>query len=291
MSKRSATFIGFVAILMWAFLALLTALCGAIPPFQLAAMAFLIGGLVGASRWFFRPQGMHLLQQDWRVWVLGTIGLGFYHSLYFIALQNAPPIEASLIAYLWPLLIVVFAALLPGEHLRIHHVLGAALGLLGAVLIITKGFSVGFSTGLKPGHLMALSCAFIWSGYSVLSRRFKNVPTDVVVGYCLITAAVTFALHLALEATVWPHSTGQWTALMLLGLFPLGLGFYAWDVGVKNGDIMVLGAASYAAPLLSTLVLVIGGLAQASWNIALACILITVGAVVAAKDMIFVSNP
>ena len=253
-------------------------------------MTFLIGGLAGASRWAFRPQGLQSLQQGWRVWALGTIGLGLYHSLYFFALQNAPPVEASLIAYLWPLLIVVFAALLPGEHLRIHHVLGAALGLLGAVLIITNGFSVGFSTGLKPGHVMALACAFIWSGYSVLSRRFKNVPTDVVVGYCLITALVTLALHLALEATVWPHTTGQWSALIVLGLFPLGLGFYAWDVGIKKGDIMVLGAASYAAPLFSTLVLVMGGMAQASWNIALACLLITAGAALAAKDMIFTAN-
>ena len=290
MTRNAATVIGFLAILMWAFLALLTASSGAIPPFQLAAMTFLIGGLTLASRWLWRPQAIQSLRQNWRVWLLGTFGLCVYHCLYFFALQNAPPVEASLIAYLWPLLIVVFAALLPGEHLRLHHAIGALLGLIGAIFIITKGGTVGFSGGLKSGHVMALACAFIWSGYSVLSRRLGDVPTDVVAGFCLITALVALTLHLALETTVWPQSTSQWAALVLLGFFPLGLGFYAWDIGVKKGDIMVLGAASYAAPLLSTLVLVLSGYASASWYVALACLLITFGAVIAAKDMIFKTN-
>ena len=291
MSKTTATTLGFLAILMWAFLALLTAACGSIPPFQLAAMTFLIGGFVGASRWIFQPRSIHNLKQNWHVWLLGTCGLCIYHCLYFFALQNAPTVEASLIAYLWPLLIVVFAALLPGEHLRLHHGVGAVLGLLGAILIITKGLTVGFSGGIKLGHLMALACAFIWSGYSVLSRRFKAVPTDVVVGYCFITAFVAFGLHLFLEITIWPATPMQWAAIAALGLFPVGLAFYAWDIGIKNGDIMVLGAASYAAPLLSTLVLVLSGMAQASWVVAMACLLITVGAVTAAKDLILKINP
>jgi drug/metabolite transporter (DMT)-like permease len=291
MTKNTATVVGFLAILMWAFLALLTASSGAIPPFQLAAMTFLIGGLVGAVSWVWRPKAINSLKQNWRVWLLGTCGLCIYHCLYFFALQNAPPVEASLIAYLWPLLIVLFAALLPGERLRLHHALGAVLGLLGAITIITKGGAVGFSGGLKSGHVMALACAFIWSGYSVLSRKFGHVPTDVVAGFCLITALVALVLHLALEPTVWPKANSQWIAFVVLGLFPLGLGFYAWDLGIKKGDIMVLGAASYAAPLLSTVVLVISGYASASWALGFACLLITFGAVIAAKDMIIKPTP
>jgi drug/metabolite transporter (DMT)-like permease len=287
MTRGVATAIGFSAILMWAFLALLSTAAGQIPPFQLTAMCFLIGGLSGVASWIWRPTAIKSLRQNWRVWLLGTCGLCVYHCLYFFAIQNAPPVEASLIAYLWPLLIVLFSALLPGERLRIHHLIGAALGLIGALVIITKSGSVGLSEGLKPGHIMALACAFIWSGYSVLSRRFGDVPTDVVAGFCLITALVASGLHLGLEATVWPQTATQWFAILLLGLLPLGLGFYAWDIGVKKGDIMVLGASSYAAPLLSTLILVASGFASGSWAVGLACVLITAGAVIAAKDMIW----
>jgi drug/metabolite transporter (DMT)-like permease len=290
-TRTGATLIGFTAILMWAFLALLSTAAGKVPPFQLTAMCFLIGGMTGAISWIWRPAAIKSLRQNWRVWLLGTCGLCLYHCLYFFAIQNAPPVEASLIAYLWPLLIVMFSAFLPGERLRIHHVIGAVLGLVGAIVIITKGGSVGLSDGLKPGHIMALACAFIWSGYSVLSRRFGDVPTDVVAGFCLITALVAFSLHLGLEATVWPQTALQWFAIVMLGLLPLGLAFYAWDIGIKKGDIMVLGAISYAAPLLSTLILVASGFASVSWAIGLACVLITVGAVIAAKDLILKSNP
>lgn len=287
MNRTTSTLIGFSAILTWSFLALLSTAAGPIPPFQLAAMTFTLGGLVGVSSWIFRPGAIRSLRQPWQVWALGTAGLCIYHCAYFFAIQSAPPIEVSLIAYLWPLLIVVFAAFLPGEKLRLHHIGGVILGLAGAIVVITKGGSVGLADGVKAGHVIALFCAFIWAGYSVLSRRFGKVPTDVVAGYCLITAAVAFALHLALEATVLPETTTQWAAIAILGAIPLGAGFYAWDYGCKHGEIMVLGALSYAAPLFSVIVLLVAGFGAFHWSVALACVLITVGAVVAARDMLF----
>lgn len=286
MAGRGATFIGFIAIVTWAFLALLSTLAGKVPPFQLAAMTFLIGGLTGASSWILRPSAIRSLRQPWQVWALGTAGLCIYHCLYFFAIQAAPPVEVSLVAYLWPLLIVLFAALLPGETLRLHHVIGAVMGLVGAFLIITRGGGIGLVDGVRLGHLLALVCAFVWAGYSVLSRRFGHVPTDVVIGYCLITAVVTFLLHLAFETTVWPQTSLQWTAIALLGAFPLGIAFFAWDHGVKNGDIMVLGAVSYAAPPLSVVILILAGYGTFHWSVAVACLLITAGALIASRDLL-----
>jgi len=287
MSRTIPTLVGFLAILTWSFLALLSTAAGPIPPFQLAAMTFLLGGLVGAASWIVRPHAIKSLKQPWQVWAIGTGGLCIYHCAYFFAIQSAPPIEASLIAYLWPLLIVVFAAFLPGERLKSHHILGVFLGLAGAIVVITKGGSVGLADGLKPGHFIALFCAFVWSGYSVLSRRFGQVPTDVVAVYCLITATVAFGLHLALETTAWPRTGIEWAAIAILGALPLGAGFYAWDYGCKHGDIMILGALSYAAPLFSVLVLLLAGFGAFHWSVAVACVLITVGAFVASKDMLF----
>ncbi len=285
MSRPVSTLIGFFAILTWSFLALLSTAAGPVPPFQLAAMTFFLGGMVGVSSWAFRPSAIKALRQPWQVWVLGVCGLCIYHCAYFFAIQSAPPVEVSLIAYLWPLLIVVFASFLPGERLKSHHILGAMLGLAGAVAIITKGGSVGLAGGLMPGHLIALFCAFVWSGYSVLSRRFGNAPVDMVAGYCQITSLVAFMLHLGLEETVWQASSSQWVAIAVLGVIPLGAGFYAWDWGCKHGDIMVLGALSYAAPLLSVVALLAFGYGTFHWSVALACGLIVAGALVAARDM------
>jgi drug/metabolite transporter (DMT)-like permease len=286
MKRSTATLIGFVAVLLWALLALFTAASGQVPPFQLAAMAFAVGGAIGMLSWFVRPAGISALRQPGRVWLLGVVGLFGYHFAYFTALRNAPPVEAGLIAYLWPLLIVLFSALLPGERLKAHHLLGGVLGLAGAALIVTGGGAVEFQSQYAFGYGMALLCALIWSSYSVLSRRFARVPTDVVTGFCLMTAVLAALAHVALERTIWPSGTVQWLAVLGLGLGPVGLAFYVWDYGVKNGDIQVLGASSYLAPLLSTLILITAGYAQFTWVVAGACLLITGGAMLAAKDLI-----
>lgn len=291
MRRSTATLVGFTAVLMWALLALMSAASGQVPPFQLAAMTFLIGGLMGAVTWPFRKGAMASLRQDWPVWLVGVGGLFGYHFVYFSAIRAAPAVEVSLIAYLWPLFLVVFSAFLPGERLRLHHVVGVMLGLAGAVLIITRGKGLSLAEGFTVGHALAFLCSLIWSGYSVLSRRFGQVSTDVVAGFCLVTALLSAACHVVFETTVWPADATQWMAVLGLGLLPVGAAFYTWDYGVKHGDIMVLGAASYASPVLSTLVLVATGFAAFTWPVLAACLLITLGAVIAAKDMLFKRSP
>lgn len=282
-----STLIGFSAILMWALLALFTAASGAVPPFQMNAMCFAIGASLGVIAILRDPSRLKSLRQPFPVWALGIIGLFGYHFLYFTALRNAPAVEAGLIAYLWPLLIVVGSALLPGEKLGWHHVVGALMGLAGTVLILTSRGEAGIGGGGNPiGYIAAILCAFTWSGYSLLSRRFGSVPTDVVTGFCAATAVLSLVAHLALETTVWPQGLTQWLAVLGLGLGPVGAAFYAWDHGVKHGDIQVLGASSYAAPLLSTLILIAFGFGKATPAILAACLLITGGAALAAKNLI-----
>lgn len=285
--RTTATLIGFSAVLLWSLLAYFTAASGTMPAFQLTAITFGIGGLAGALLWLFRPQAARSLRQKPSVWLLGVGGLFGYHFCYFFALRNAPPVEAGLINYLWPLLIVLFSALLPGERLRVWHVVGALLALAGAILVVTRGSGPGFETRYATGYAAAFVAALIWAGYSVLSRRNAAVSSDAITGFCLATAALSTVCHLFLETTVWPETIMQWAAIIALGLGPVGLAFYVWDIGVKHGDIQVLGAASYSAPLLSTLVLILGGYASFSPVILVACLLITAGALIAARDLLF----
>ena len=285
MTSRTATLIGLTAILMWSWLAALTMATGKIPAFQLAAMTFAIGGLVGCLSWIRRPDAVRALRQRPAAWIVGVGGLFGYHALYFLALRFAPPAEAGLLNYLWPLLIVVFSSLLPGERLAPHHIIGALLGLAGTVLLFAGNSSGGFAPGQLPGLVAAFVAAFVWAAYSVTSRRLKSVPTDAVAGFCLATALLAALVHGLVEVTVWPDTLAQWLAIAALGIGPVGAAFYAWDVGMKRGDIRVLGAASYATPLLSTAFLILAGFAKPSANIAAAAVLIAGGGLIAAKDM------
>lgn len=283
MTRSKATAVGFVAVLLWSLLALLTVGSAPVPPLLLNAICFTIGGTLGLI-WTARSGGLWQLRDvSWKVYAFGSIGLFGYHALYFSALRLAPAAEAGLIAYLWPLMIVLFSGLLPGEHLRAGHLLGALLGFAGAAAIITGGAG-GFQAEHMPGYVLAFLCALTWAAYSVLSRLVGSAPTSSVAVFCVITALASWGLHFAVEETLWPQGALGWTSTLLLGLGPVGLAFYVWDIGVKQGDIQMLGTSSYAAPLLSTLVLVLAGVADPSWALALAAALITLGAVIAAKS-------
>ena len=280
MSRNKATLIGFTAVLMWALLALLTIGSAPVPPFLLNAICFAIGGIIGLI-WTAR-QGFGVLRGiSWKVYAFGTLGLFGYHFLYFTAFRVAPTAETGLIAYLWPLFIVLLSGLLPGEQLRPRQIMGAAIAFAGAALIIfARNEAGGFNT---TGMILAFGCALTWSVYSVISRRLGNVPTESVTVFCLASAALSLVAHLALEETVWPADMSGWISVLLLGLGPVGAAFFTWDIGMKRGDIQLLGVASYAAPLLSTLALILAGRAEPGWTILMAAILITGGALIAAR--------
>ena len=291
--RLRATLIGFIAVLLWATLALFTTATGQVPPFLLLGLTFGIAFAISLLRWLWlarrdRARFLAIFRQPWPVWLLGIVGLFGYHALYFTALDHAPPVEASLIAYLWPLLIVLLSALLPGERLHWTHLLGGAIGLVGAALLVLQRAdgAVAFEARYIAGYLAALGCAFTWSIYSVMSRRFGQAPTDLVGAFCGATALLGFIAHLAVgEPAIWPAGGWEWAAVVALGLGPVGLAFFVWDYGVKRGDIKALGACSYASPLLSTILLILAGQAEATATVILACLLIIGGAVIASRDL------
>lgn len=273
-----ATAIGAVAVALWSTLAILTVLAGRVPPLQLVAMTFAIAGISGIGVRALRAGNGVAAAVPAGAWALGVAGLFGYHAFYFAALALAPAVEANLINYLWPLLIVLFAGLLPGQRLGPRHLAGAALGLGGCALAIGGG--AGFDAAYLPGYACALGAALTWSSYSVLNRRFGAVRSEAVAGFCLATAVLAALVHLAVETTRWPEG-GAWFAVLGLGLGPVGLAFYVWDHGVKRGDLRLLGVLAYVAPVLSTLWLVLAGLADGGATLWVGCALVVAGALVA----------
>ncbi len=283
--RVKATIVGFCAILMWGMLALLTSLTNRIPPLQLTAMTFAIAFCVGIFFWMLNGADSMCFRQRKSLWLNGVFGLFGYHICYFFALKNAPTVEASLIAYLWPLFIVIFSSLLPSEKLHWFHVAGAVIGFAGAAVIILKGCTLSLKQEYLLGYLGAFLCSIIWSAYSVISRSLGESPTELVGGFCGVTALLSAMSHLIFEKSVmpnWPEAL----AITGLGVGPVGAAFFAWDYGVKGGNIKILGVLSYTAPLVSTIMLILFGRAEPTWKVIAACFLIVIGASIAALDRI-----
>lgn len=244
----TATACALGAIALWSALASLGVALAHVPPFLLTGLALVVGSV---PAW---P-----LARQWRV-PLATLGLGVYglfgfHLLLFIALRYAPPVEANLVNYLWPLLIVVLApVVLPGWHLRPVHVAAALAGFAGAALAILGGR--GPSGGFAWGYVAAFGSAFIWATYSLLTRRVPHFPTAVVGLFALVSGVLALACHAAFEPAA-ALSGRDWALLAVTGLGPLGAAFYLWDAALKRGDPRRIGILSYLTPLASTLLLVL----------------------------------
>jgi drug/metabolite transporter (DMT)-like permease len=254
------------AIALWASLATLGVTLKHVPPFLLTGLALVIGSV---PAW---P-----LYRQWKVpaptLALGIYGLFGYHFLLFIALRLAPPVEANLVNYLWPLLIVVLAPLfLPALKLKLAHVLAALAGFAGAAVAILGGG--GAQGSWSWGYLPALASAFIWASYSLGTRRVATFPTAAIGLFGLVSGLLALACHVALEPSV-DLSARDWALIAVMGLGPLGAAFFLWDKALKKGDARHIGILSYITPLASTtlLVLVTGRSFSASILLAAALII------------------
>lgn len=285
-SQKKGNIFGLVAILLWPTLGLFTILTGDIPPFELVSISFFVASLIGLVMLRVQRHSFILLfKVPLSAWIIGVMGLFGYHFFYFFALKNAPAVEANLLNYLWPLLIVLLSALLPNERLKWFHLLGAFFGLVGAFLLVSKNGSIELDSQYALGYLFAILAAFTWSSYSVISKKFASIPTYSVTGFCIVTAFLSLGCHFAFEVTIIP-SLSELVIAILIGLGPVGGAFYVWDYGMKNGDIKVLGSLAYLIPLISTLLLIVFSTAQMTSTIAIACILIVCGSIISSKELL-----
>ena len=278
----SSVALALLSIAIWSSLAYLGAGLTHVPPLLLVGISLSIGALPGAFR-----------LRSWRVplrtFAIGVSGIFGYHLLLFLAFQLAPAVEANLLNYLWPLLIVLLAPLwLPGYRLRPHHIAGALIGLAGAGLILSGGrFQLDHAN--LPGYLCAAAAAFTWASYSLLTKRVPAFPSAAVGGFCLFSGVLALALHFTLGSstqTAVALSGTDWLRLVLLGIGPMGGAFYVWDAAMKRGDPRIVGSLAYLTPFLSTLLLILLGGRELTSTSAVAMVLILAGAAVGSGDLI-----
>jgi drug/metabolite transporter (DMT)-like permease len=275
----TANLLALGAMALWASLAALGVALSHVPPFLLTGLALLVGSLIA----------LPLSRFDWRQWrvpgatlALGVYGLFGFHFLLFIALRHAPPVQANLVNYLWPLGIVVMAPLfLPGVSLTARHVLAALIGFAGAVLAILGRGGTG-ETVWAWGYIPALASAFIWASYSLLTKRVRAFPTAAIGSFALASGLLSLLCHAWLEPAT-ELSARDWGLIALLGLGPLGGAFFLWDAALKRGDARQIGVLSFLTPLLSTLTLLWVRGEDPSASVVLAAVMIIGAAVMATR--------
>ena len=270
------TLSGLTAVLFWSMTAPVVALAGPIDPFLFVGLEHLIGLGLFVAKWSLARENPIPELRQVPVWFLlaGLAGLPLHELTWVAALQQAPPLEATLIIYLWPLLVVVFTTVALGERLRWHHLAGGVLGLGGiAVMLMGRGLSFeGFV--LLPGHFLAIVCALSWSLFAALSARQDHLSANPLAVIFAVSAAFNLGLWMARGAATPP--IGSIEIVCGGGLFIMSA-YIFWDYGMKHGNAPLIGVVSFLTPVLAAFHLVLLGQARLTEHLLAALILVLAG--------------
>jgi drug/metabolite transporter (DMT)-like permease len=264
-------------LLLWSFSAVCAAVLKTLPSFQVLTITFFCGFLYCAIRIMLTKKWREL-KQPWYVWAIGILGIGGQQILYIFSFKYAPPIQADLIIYTWPIMVVLLLQFIKKLKNFRRALLSTFLGFCGVVLLFLSDPSdIGeINSGVLLGYGMAFMCAVFWSLYTVLSKNFK-CPSEIVGFYGLYSAVICGILHFSLEETVMP-SFVEWIVLAVMGVCITGLSYYLWDKGIKKGNFQLLSILSYTNPILSITWLAVFGLGEVHLITLVSACMIMIGA-------------
>ena len=214
---------------------------------------------------------------------LGLMVLGFLgHNAFFMtALRFAPPGEVTVVSYLWPLLLVALqGALAIARPSRLQWA-GVGLGFLGFLVFAWPALSEEGAPAIGGpalfGLLLALAAAVSFATYSALRPRVPGGPVDAAGTACGVAALLAAGLHVASGGGAVELELSTVLAMLLLGAGPMGLANLMWDHGVRHGDGQVLSACAYLTPILSTMLLILFGLAEPTTGLVVGGLLVIAG--------------
>lgn len=276
-NHKNATLLGASALLLWTVEPLLVVEMGDFPLFQSLSLMFFASFLVTAFRLTKNKRWKLAFKQPLFLWFLGTICICGSDFAYILGSHCAPIAHVDLIDYLWPCFVIIFASMLPSEKFYGHQIVGACVGMLGVLVLLTGGNSIDkFNTDFSLGYLLAFKSALMWGAYAAISRHYKDAPTEMVGLYCGVASVICLVMHLSFEQTVVPKAS-ELIATIALGVTAAGIAYQLWDYGVKFGNYKLLGALTYVARILAMVLLVLIGQEPFSWALVVAVILACFG--------------
>lgn len=218
-----------------------------VPPMTLNMLrwVFSLLLLLPLAAWVLGP-GSPLWARWRRYSLLGLLSVGMYNSLQYLALQTSTPVNVTLVASSMPVFMMALGALAFGHRITRHQLAGAALSVVGVVLVLAHGDLRRLAeVRFVPGDLFMLLATLAWAWYSwLLTRADADDPT-------IRRDWAAFLMAQVAPGVAWSvlFSAGEWTlgqpapiqwgwpltaALVYIVLGPSLLAYRCWGLGVQR---------------------------------------------------------
>jgi drug/metabolite transporter (DMT)-like permease len=161
---------------------------------------------------------------------LGLTGIFAYNAFFFSGLKEVEAGRAAVIIANNPISITFFSVILFREKIGLRRILGIAISVFGAIVVITKGDVAGiFQEGFGRGEFYIFCCVLSWTAYSLIGKRvMKRLSPLVTVTYSSIAGTVLLlpvALREGMPGQLPNYSGIDWAGLAYLGVFGTVVGF------------------------------------------------------------------
>ncbi len=277
-SKSQATWLGCVAIFLWAIDTVINVKLARIPVAEVLGMAWGLCFLLYALVLSYRKE-WHKVEQNPLMWLIGSLGICAAHCLMVAALRYGPSEQIITIGAMWPIFVVIIGGwLLQKQRLSLLTVIGVLIGFFGVFIVITDGKLLeGFHLVYVKGYVLALLSAFLWTAYVILTRKFAHLSSEMIGMYLGVGALFALAYHFAVDDFVKPNLE-EGLLIAIKGCVTLAASYFCWDYGIKRGNFALLNTLAYFNPILSISFLMLSGLAYAMMPIWIGASFVVIGA-------------
>jgi len=218
--------------------------------FYSTIFSFLVSGALllaqGKQRQFHRYSA-----RDYGIMAgLGFLGCHLYYFLLYGALALTTAAEGFILAYTWPIMIMILAVIILREPLTVRKIAGIFISFFGIVVIVTQGSIVTVQLTSLRGDLLALAGALSFALFSVLGKRYKFDQTISVFVFFATALLLVLITAPATSGIPWP-SAKIWPWLLYNGLLVNGVSYIWWFKALEHGKTHIISNALYLTPFVS----------------------------------------
>ena len=173
-----------------------------------------------------------------------------YYVFYLMSLKLIPAVEASMLNYSFPIMIVILSIPINGEKLDKWKVLSLLLGFIGVIIILTNGNLAHIKISNVKGDLLALSAAICWGIFSTLGKKNN---TDTFLSnyiYTTVTFLLTTCCMIFYSKFVLLDIHAFW-GLLWLSLSNIVISYFLWFQALKVADSALVANLSFITPFVT----------------------------------------